>query len=177
MKRSARLLCPTVCLSLAACAPSVDTANDDADRIIDMVVYKESYFTDCVEVGPQSAMVEAKDGYQGGADLVDAARPLGFGLYVDAFSNEAVVQAAKEVAVDYHSARTVERQTEGERRLFKFSSYDDDENCMMVVSFPLFTDRHAFVDFISPGGTIGVYAFERTGNGWRVAERVHQGWW
>lgn len=152
---------------VASCAPSANTNDENANELIDMVVLREAPFSECVEIGPQTVIVEYPDDY---------AAPI-MGLSPGAFSDAEINSVASELAVDIDQVNWGKLNDEGSNVIGEPDTIDGTGKCTMYVENPVFADDYAFVDFSAPSGAIGAYAFKQTSGRWRVAERLQFGWW
>lgn len=153
--------------AIASCAPPANTNDENANTLIDMVVLREAPFSECVEIGPQTVIVEYPDDY---------AVPI-TGLSPGAFSDAEINSVASELAVNVDQVDWEKLNDEGSNVIGEPDTIDGTGKCTMHVDNPVFADDYAFVEFSAPGGDIGAYAFKQTSGRWRVAERLHFGWW
>ena len=154
-------------LALAACAPSANTGNSDADEIIDLVVSREAPFHGCVDVTSPTAFVAEFP-----ADYI---APSSDDWNVNQFEDPKAVRAARKIAVSFDDAMSSEDEAKIMHLFGERNRYSD--GCTMTVSYPAFSGGFAFVWFMEPGGDTGSYALEQRGKRWRVNERVFYGWW
>lgn len=150
-----------------ACAPSAETDDENANELIDLVVQREAPFHQCVEIGSQSLVVNYPTDYQA---------PI-MGLYPGAFSDVELNAAASSVAVNEDRLAEAGSNVENTTVVGEPDTIDGTGSCTMLVHFPIVVEDYAFVEFSAPGGDIGAYAFQRKSGRWRVAERLHFGWW
>jgi hypothetical protein len=158
------LLAVTFC-TLVGCTPSADTNDAKANELVDLVVAKEAPFHQCLEIGGRTSVVEYPADYQGPVT----------GLHTGSFDDDELTLAARAVAVSLDEA--IRSEAAGVRVIGKPDTVDGSGSCALRVDYPLFSRGYAFVEFSTPSGIIGAYAFERSFDGWRAVERFHFGYW
>ncbi|RXZ64449.1 hypothetical protein [Pelagerythrobacter rhizovicinus] len=164
MKRRHRLYAATL-FALVGCTPSADTDDANVNELIDLVVAREAPFHRCLEISGRTSVVEYPPDYLG---------PI-TGLHTGTFSDEELTLAAKAVAVSLDEA--IRLETAGIRVVGEPDTVEGSGSCALQVGYPLFSQEYAFVEFSTPSGIIGAYAFKRSLGGWRTAERFHFGYW
>lgn len=133
-----------------------------------MVVRREAPIHQCIEIGPEALVVEHADD--------SPARKMG--LNPGNFSDEKVNSALRKLAEEGDRLGTVEEEAVHSATVVgEPDTIDGSGSCTMRVSYPIFAEDFAFIEFSSPGGSIGAYAFKRTFLGWQSEERLHFGWW
>lgn len=163
----ARSIIVTASLATTACAPDAETGDEDADYLINLVVRSEAPFHQCIEIGPETLVVDYPEDYPA---------PI-MGPYPGAFSDAEANSAAFKLAVKVDRLSGQAESTETATVIGDPDTIDGTGSCSMRVHYPIFAQDYAFMEFSAPGGDIGAYAFKRTSAGWRVAERLHFGWW
>ncbi len=124
--------------------------------LVDRVVDREGPWSSCVTYSPRDHVAKA-----------DSDGPPGI-LTPLSFEDPDARKAASAIAIDWSDMQDSDPVTLGEA---------DGEWCPMSVSGPAISGDYAFLSFSEPGGELGAYAFKRAGDGWRIVEKVHLGWW
>lgn len=120
-----------------------------------MVIVRADPFGDCVAVNDQT-LIFKDDGGPDDAPVM---------LKPESFENPNVRAAAAAIAISRAGY------------VWPAGRAAQDDGCIMDVSTPLHSGSFAFVGYSSPSGVIGVYAFEKQGSDWRIAEHQKLGNW
>ena len=156
-----RLLAALVVMTVTGCTPSANTGDVVANELVDLVVGKEAPFHQCIEIGPLTEVTE----YSEGLDAPGLLHP-------EAFEDARISHAASGLAISGEKARA--RDVEAEVLIIgEPDAIDGTGSCSLRVRSPVFSQHFAFIEFSTPGGVIGAYAFERSEGSWRAAERIH----
>lgn len=159
------LLPALVVITVTACTPSANSDDVMTDELVDLVVAKEAPFHQCVEIGPPTIVTEYSEGLG----------PPGL-LHPKAFEDARLSHAASELAISGKEA--ISRDVEAHVLVIgEPDSIDGSGSCSLRIRAPVFSQHFAFIEFSTPGGVIGAYAFERSDGSWRAAERIHLGNW
>lgn len=147
-----------IVLALTGCSllPRTSTGNE----LMDAVLVKEDPFGDCVTVGGQTTILR---------DVGGPTDPP-FQITAETFVDPGARTAAAAIAVSYRGF------VRDQENLIHFGARDA-ENCMMDLSMPAYSGNFAFIDYLEPGGGIGVYAFRKDGSRWSVIEHKRLGNW
>ena len=164
---SLRRLAVVYAIGLCGCAPSVDTGNDDVDELVNMIVRQEAPFHECVEVGPDSAIIGYKP--------EDTAAPST--LHVGRFEDPRLMRAARKVSITPEQASDEDYSSDRMLIYGKPDTIDGTNSCTMRVLTPVFSGDFSFAEFSTPGGVVGAYAFENRSGKWHVVERIFLAYW
>lgn len=134
------------------------TSTDDA--VLDSVLRRVDPFGDCVTVWGRTTI-----------DLPSGDEHAPILLTADRFKNGTASKAAKAIARPFNA---IAQKAEKSRHFGK----RDPDRCAMSLDEPAYSGDFAFVAYSSPGGEIGVIAFQKGRfGGWSKAERVRLGFW
>ena len=159
------LLPALVVMTVTACTPSANTDDVMANELVDLVVAKEAPFHQCVEIGPHTNVTEYSEGFDAPGLL-----------HPKAFEDARLSHAASELAISDEEAIA----NDVEARVLVIGepdTIDGTGSCSLRIRAPVFSQHFAFIEFSTPSGVIGAYAFERSDGSWRAAERIHLGNW
>ena len=164
---SLRRLALVFAIALSGCAPPVETGDEDVDELVNMIVRREAPFHGCVEIGPDSAIIEYR------AD--DMAAPST--LHVGRFEDPRLVRAARKVSITPEQASDEDYSSNRMLIYGKPETIDGTNSCTMRVLTPIFSGDFSFAEFSTPGGVVGAYAFEKRSGRWHVVERIFLAYW
>lgn len=127
------------------------------NELMDAVLIRADPFGDCVAVDDPPLIFK------------DVGGPMDPPLLLtpESFEHPDVRAAAAAIAISYPSYVWPDAEMDAAQN----------DGCTMDVSTPAYSGSFAFVDYMSPNGVFGVYAFRKDGADWRVVEHKKIGNW